>query len=70
MKYKTYGNAGLSEPPEKPKNTGAGSLSLLREIVPTQELNWGLLLCRHILYQLSYQVSPIYSHTLHQNKSQ
>ena len=25
---------------------------------PTQELNWGLLHCRRILYQLSYQGSP------------
>ena len=24
----------------------------------TQELNWGLLHCRRILYQLSYQGSP------------
>ena len=43
-----------AEPPGKPKNTGAGSLSLLQGIFPTQELNWGLLLCRWILYQLSY----------------
>ena len=39
----------------KPKNTGVGSLSLLQHIFPTQELNWGLLHCRQILYQLSYQ---------------
>ena len=31
-----------------------GSLSLLPEIFPTQESNWGLLHCRWILYQLSY----------------
>ena len=36
------------------KNTGVGSLSLLQEIFPTQESNWGLLHCRQILYQLSY----------------
>ena len=30
------------------------SLSLLQGIFPTQELNWGLLCCRWILYQLSY----------------
>ena len=48
----------LSEPPGKPKNTGMGSLSLLQEIFPTQELNWGLLCCRPILYQLSYQGKP------------
>ena len=31
-----------AEPPEKPKNTGVGSLSLLEGILLTQELNWGL----------------------------
>ena len=30
------------EPQEKPKNTGAGSLSLLQQIFPTQESNQGL----------------------------
>ena len=44
-----------SEPPGKPKNTGMGSLSLLQWIFRTQESNWGLLHCRQILYQLSYQ---------------
>ena len=44
-----------SEPPGKPKNTGVSSLSLLQGIFPTQELNRGLLHCRWILYQLSYQ---------------
>jgi len=34
-----------------------GNLSLLKQIFPTQELNWGLLYCRRILYQLSYQGS-------------
>ena len=47
-----------SEPQGKPKNTGVGSLSLIQGIFPTQELNRGLLHCRHILYQLSYQRSP------------
>ena len=47
-----------SEPPGKPKNTGVGGLSLLQQIFPTQESNQGLLLCRQILYQLSYQGSP------------
>ena len=47
-----------AEAPGKPKNTGVGSLSLLQWIFPTQELNWGLLHCRRILYQLSYQGSP------------
>ena len=31
--------------------------SLLQQIFPTQELNWGLLHCRLILYQMSYQGS-------------
>ena len=44
-----------AEPPGKPKNTGMGSLSLLQGIFPTQESNRGLLHCRWILYQLSYQ---------------
>ena len=35
-----------------------GSLSLLQWIFPTQESNWGLLHCRWILHQLSYQGSP------------
>ena len=44
-----------AEPPGKPKNTGVGTLSLLQRIFLTQELNRGLLQCRWILYQLSYQ---------------
>ena len=48
----------LSESPGKPKNTGVGSLFLLQGITPTHELNRGLLCCRQILYQLSYQGSP------------
>ena len=47
-----------AEPQGEPKNAGVGSLSLLQEIFPTQELNQGLLHCRQILYQLSYQGSP------------
>ena len=39
----------------KPKNTGVSSLSLLQGIFLTQELNRGLLHCRQILYQLSYE---------------
>jgi len=35
-----------------------GSLSLLQGIFLTQELNWGLLHCRQILYQLSYEGNP------------
>ena len=49
-----------SEPPAKPKNTGVGSLSLFQRIFLTQESNWGLLHCRWILYQLSYQGSPTF----------
>ena len=49
----------LSEPPGKPKNIGVSSLSLLQEIFPTQESNWGLQHCRQILYQLSYQGNPM-----------
>ena len=37
------------------QDTGVGSLSLLQQIFPTQELNQGLPHCRQILYQLSYQ---------------
>ena len=44
-----------SEPPGKPKNTGVGGLSLLQGIFLIQESNQGLLHCRWILYQLSYQ---------------
>ena len=36
-----------------------GSLFLLQGIFPTQESNQGLLHCRQILYQLSYQGSPL-----------
>ena len=39
-----------SESPEKPKDTGVASLSLLQGIFLTQELNQGLLHCRWILY--------------------
>ena len=48
----------LSEPPGKPMNPGVGSLSLFQGISLTQESNPGLLYCRWILYQLSYQGSP------------
>ena len=50
---------GLYSPRNSPgQNTGVGSLSLLQGIFPTQESNQGLLHCRQILYQLSYQGSP------------
>ena len=44
-----------AEPQGKLKNTGVGS----QEILLTQELNQGLLHCRWVLYQLSYQGSPV-----------
>ena len=40
------------------QNTGAGSLSLLQGIFPTQGSNPGLLHYRRILYQLSHNGSP------------
>ena len=51
---------GLYSPWNSPgQNTGAGSLSLLQGIIPTQGSNPGLPNCRQILYQLSHQGSPI-----------
>ena len=44
---------------ENPRNTGVVSLSLLQQILWIQKLIWGLLNCRQILYQLSYQVRII-----------
>ena len=46
-----------SEASKKLKNTGVGGLSLRQGVFLTQELNLGLLHCRWILYQLSYQGS-------------
>ena len=47
---------GLYGPWNSPgQNTGVGSCSLLHGIFPTQGSNWGLLHCRWILYQLSYE---------------
>ena len=51
------------EPQAKPKNTGVGSLSLLQGMLLTQESNRGLLHCRRIFYQLSYQGSPLNQET-------
>ena len=42
----------------KPKNTGMGSLSLPQGIFLTQEWKRGLLHCKGIVYQLSFQGSP------------
>ena len=58
------------EPPGKPKNTVVGIPSLLQGIFLPQELNWGLLHCRQILYQLSYKGIPnIEIHTLRSKNS-
>ena len=46
-----------AERQRKPKNTGVGSLLLHQQIFLTQESNLGLLHCRQIFYQLSYQGS-------------
>ena len=55
----TLQNHGLYSPWNSPgQNTGVDSLSLLQGIFPTQGLNPGLLHCRRILYQLSYEGSP------------
>ena len=40
------------------KNTGVDCHALLQGIFLTQESNWGLLHCKQILYQLSYQGCP------------
>ena len=61
-------DSSLTESQGKLKNTGVNSLSLLQGIFPTQESNRGLLHCRRILYQLSYQGNPrmcvcVYIHT-------
>ena len=49
---------GLYSPCRSPgQNTGVGSLFLLQEIFATQGSNPGLLHCRRILCQLSYQGS-------------
>ena len=47
-----------AEPPGKLKNSEVDSLSLLHWVFLIQELNWGLLHCRWILYQLSHKRSP------------
>ena len=52
-----------ADPQEKAKNTGVGSLSLLQWIFLTQELNWGLLPCRWILYQLDYRGKETATHS-------
>ena len=54
-----------AEPQGKPENTGVGSLPLLQGIFPTHESNQGLLHCRQILHQLSYQGSPHHNSSLY-----
>ena len=56
-----------SEPPGKPKNIGAGSLSLLQGIFLTQELNWGLLHCRRNLYHWAARAARSVSHSVMSN---
>ena len=46
-----------AEPQGKPKKTELGSPSLLQGIFQTQESNHGLLNCRWIIYQLSFEGS-------------
>ena len=55
---------GLYSPWNSPgQDTGVSRLSLLQGIFPTQGSNPGLLHCRQILYQLSYQGLPYhYNH--------
>ena len=49
----------LRRPWDSPgKNTGVGCHYLLQRIFPAQGLNWGLLHCKQILYQLSYEGNP------------
>ena len=51
---------GLYSSWRSPSQTGVGSPSLLQGIFPAQESNGGLLNCRQILYQLSYQGSLMF----------
>ena len=46
-----------AEPQGKPKNARVDSLSFLQQTFSTLESDQGLLHCRHILYQLSYEES-------------
>ena len=55
---------GLYSPWDSPgQKNGVGSLSLPQWIFPTQRSNQGLLHCRQILYQLSYE-GILYSNLL------
>ena len=53
-----------AEPPGKPNNIAMGSLSLLQGIFSTQESSRGLPHRRRILYQLSYEGSPLKMNTI------
>jgi len=55
MDYSPWNFPGQNSPGQK---AGAGSLSLLQGIFPTQELNPGLPHCRQIIYPLSHKGSP------------
>ena len=60
---------GLHSPWNFPgQNTGVGSLSLLRGIIPTQGSNPGLPHCRQILYQLSHKGIDAANFTLEKQK--
>ena len=52
------GSSGQGDSPGK--NTGVSCHALFKGIFPTQGSNPGLLHCRQILYQLSYQRSPLF----------
>ena len=54
-----------AEPQGKPKNTGVGSLSLLRWIFPTQELNQGLLQADPLQTELSGKTTMLLLETNH-----
>ena len=61
---------GSSVPGDSPGwNIGMGCHALLQEIFPTQGSNPGLLHCRQILYQQTYQGSPIQENILLQKDS-
>ena len=55
------GRLFISWATRKAQEYWSGSLSLLQWVFPTQELNWGLLHCRWILYQLSYREAQSHS---------
>ena len=58
----SLGHHGLYSPWNSTgQNTGVGSLFLLQSVFQTQESNLGLLHCRRILYQLSYEGTGLIS---------